>query len=200
MAHTMAHTMAQAQASLSRWTGAIATHSAVLFGGIFLAVGPWFSPAALAQFTCVGDASVDIAEQYESPLDLSKLSPAEQTALEATVAERQALFPYEFLSLRRCPTLSNQALYAFENQDYARCLHLLDRAISEQPDALTRWLDRAVVHYYLGEEDAARADAQEVRGRFTYPRSYQAQKAYRQLMIQLDGEVPDPRRAVPVSK
>lgn len=195
----MAQTMARTRASLSRWKGAIATYRALFFGGTFLAVGlsPWFSPVAIAQVTCDG-SSVAVAEQYESPVDLGNLSPAEQEALAATVAERQVLLPYRFLSLRRCPSLSNQALYAFENQDYGLCLELLDRAISEDPQALTHWLDRAMVHYYLGEEEAARADAQEVRSRFTYPRSHRAQEAYRQLMIQLDGKVPDPRRAVKV--
>ncbi len=132
---------------------------------------------------------------YQSPLDLSQLTQEEQKALEATVAERREILPYKFLSLHRCPSLSNEAISAFEKHDYAQALTLLDSAIAEKPDSLTRWLDRAMVHYYLGDEAAARADAKQVR-RFNYLRSHAAQTAYRQLMIELDGELPDPRRAV----
>jgi len=134
-------------------------------------------------------------EQYPSPLDLSNITPAQQQRLEATVAQRKQLLPYQFLSLYRCPSLSNRALNAFEARDYALALSLLDRAIAQRPDSLTRWLDRAVVHYYLGENAAASKDATQVRHRLNDINFPEAQDAYRQLMIQLDGQVPDSRRA-----
>lgn len=175
-----------------------AIHSAVIFGGI-LTLGLGLSllqgkPAQACEPAPVADAIA-----YPSPLDLSDLTPQQQQALEATVAKRRELLPYQFLSLKRCPSLSNEAVTAFEQQDYAQALTLLDRAIAEEPNSLYPWLDRAMAHYYLGDDPAARADAEEVRNRLSAPRLPKAKEAYRQLMIQLDGEVSDPRRAVKIS-
>lgn len=174
-----------------------AVRSVVVLGGILtMGLGISLLPSELAQACETEHVQNEIAEKHQSPIDLSEITPQQQQALEALVAERRELLPYQFLSLQRCPSLSNQALAAFENHDYAEALELLDSAIAEAPSSLPHWLDRAMVHYYLGEEDAARYDAKEVRRRFSYPRSHRAQTAYRQLMLQLDGKLPDPRRAI----
>lgn len=174
-----------------------AVRSAVILGGIVaMGLGVSLLPGKPAQACGQAPAPQQSAEKHSSSLDLSNLTPQQQQALEALVAERREILPYQFLSLKRCPSLSNSAVTAFENNEYGQALALLDSAIAAEPSSLYHWLDRAIVHYYLGEEEAARADAKEVRSRFSYPRSHKAQSAYRQLMLQLDGELPDPRRAV----
>ncbi len=141
-------------------------------------------------------AKTDTEEaNYQSSIDLNNLTLEQQQALEATVVQRRETLPYRSLSLTRCPSLSNAALRAFENKEYAQTLELLDSAIAEKPNSLTRWLDRAIVNYYLGEDNAARADAKQVL-RLNAHHSQEINKVYRQLILQLDGELPDPRRAV----
>jgi hypothetical protein len=155
------------------------------------------SPAAQA-------CETSTATPNPSPVDLSQLSAEQQRQLEATVQERRALLPYQFLSpyRYRCPTLTDQAIQAFEQQDYAQTLALFDQTIAKYPNSPEPWLNRAMLHYYLGYESAARSDAQQVCHLLANFRSPQTQEAYRRLMITIDGKVPDPRQAVelPIKK
>lgn len=183
-------------ASLPFWNQKPASHSIFFIGlAVFLSGSLSFCIAHPAQ-ACDGSQVQKAAQtNYQSPVDLSEITPTEQRALEALVAERQKRLPYRSLSISRCPSLSNAALMAFEKHNYADALALLDKAIADQPGLVSRWLDRAVIHYYIGEDEAARADAKQFR-QLTAAYSHKINEAYSQLMLQLEGELPDPRRAV----